>query len=255
MIYRLKLLLFTLVLFISSTNIEAQITANFTATQTNPCAGFAVGFLPTINSTNAIASVQWDRGDGVLVTANAPAYNTSEVYNTAGLYTIQLIVTDVMGNIETVTKVDYIDVVENPDVDFSFSPAAGCQNHDVQFNFVSSSTVTNGWTWRWIFTSNNICFGSAGSDTIVRTNGNPFNYTFTQDGTYDVKLIVENQLGCQKDTTKFSVIDVYPAPTADFTYQIQADCDTTTDVAFTSTSTLLCTPTPIYNWTFGDGNS
>ena len=72
---------------------------------------------------------------------------------------------------------------------------------------------------------------------------------------YDVKLIVENQLNCQSDTTIFNVFTVEPKPVASFTYQVQPDCDATTDVVFTSTSSLPCTPSPTYNWNFGDGTT
>ncbi len=253
MTYRLKALLLTFSLLYFGTFAKAQITASFTATQTNICEGIAVGFIPTISNTNTITSVFWDYGDGIFVNDPLP-YGTGNVYNNAGVYTVRLVVNDNMGNTDTTTVVNMITVNPNPDISFTVNPNAGCQPLDVQLTPTTTSTSTTGWTWTWTFSSDSICFAGDGRDTITRTNPNPFTATFTNDGIYDVKLTVENQLNCQSDTTVLNAFTVEPNPVANFTAQIQADCDSTTNVLFNSTSALPCTPSPIYNWDFGDGS-
>ena len=253
MTYRLKALLLTFSLLYFGTFAKAQITASFTATQTNICEGIAVGFIPTISNTNTITSVFWDYGDGIFVNDPLP-YGTGNVYNNAGVYTVRLVVNDNMGNTDTTTVVNMITVNPNPDISFTVNPNAGCQPLDVQLTPTTTSTSTTGWTWTWTFSSDSICFAGDGRDTITRTNPNPFTATFTNDGIYDVKLTVENQLNCQSDTTVLNAFTVEPKPVANFTAQIQADCDSTTNVLFNSTSALPCTPSPIYNWDFGDGS-
>ena len=253
MTYRLKALLLTFSFFCFGTFAKAQISASFTATQTNICEGIAVGFIPTINSTNPVTSVFWDYGDGVFINDPVP-YGSGYVYNTAGIYTVRLVVNDNIGNTDTTTVVNMVTVNPNPDINFTVNPNSGCQPLDVLLSASTTNSSTTGWTWTWIFSSDSICFAGDQQDTIIRTNPNPFSNTFTEDGIYDVKLVVENQLNCQSDTTIFNVFTVEPKPVASFSYQIQADCDTTTDVIFTSTSSLPCTPAPMYNWNFGDGN-
>ena len=252
MTYRLKILLLTLSLICFNLLAKAQITASFIATQTNICEGIAVGFIPIINSTNTVSSVFWDFGNGIFINDPSP-YGTGLVYNTSGVYTVRLVVNDVMGNTDTTTVNDFITVNPNPDINFTVTPTSGCQPVNAQIDFFTQSNVTNGWVWYWIFSSDSTCFAAPQQDTVIRTDALPFLHPFAEDGIYDVQLIAENQLECRSDTTKFDILEVFPKPTADFTYQIQADCDSTTNVAFVSTSTLPCSSSPIYNWDFGDG--
>ena len=254
MIYRLKTTLITLSLLCFATLTKAQISATFMATQANICEGIAVGFIPTINSTNPVASVFWDFGDGVFVNDPLP-YGTGKIYNAVGVYTIRLVVNDNAGNTDTITVVDMITVNPNPEVSFTVLPTAGCQPLDVQFSPIISSPSTNGWTWIWTFSSDSICFAGDNRDTIIRSNPNAFTNTFQNDGIYDIKLVVKNQFNCQSDTAAFNVFTVEPKPTASFTTQVQVDCDETTTVNFASNSTLTCTGTPTYIWDFGDGST
>ena len=103
--------------------------------------------------------------------------------------------------------------------------------------------------------SDSVCLSGNTNFNINRPNGNPFTYTLTADGVYDINLVVTNQFGCTGDTLINNAIEVYPKPTADFTYVITPDCDTTTNVTFTSTSNIACSPNPAFNWDFGDGTS
>ena len=254
MTHRFKTILITLILLCFGTFTKAQLSATFTATQTNICEGIAVGFIPNINNTNPITSVFWDFGDGTFVNDPLP-YGIGKIYNTAGTYTIRLVVNDNLGNTDTTTVVDMITVNPNPEVSFTVAPPAGCQSLDVQFSPIISSASTSGWTWIWTFSSDSICLAGDALDTIIRTNPNPFTATFLNDGIYDVSLTVENQFNCQSDTVAFNVFTVEPKPVASFTTQVQPDCDETTNVTFTSNSVLTCTGSTTYIWDFGDGSS
>jgi gliding motility-associated-like protein len=156
---------------------------------------------------------------------------------------------------QTVTKNNYITVNPNPPVNFTVSPTSGCQPLDVQFNFINSGGVTSNWTWLWTLSSDSVCIAGNTTFDINRPNGNPFNYTLTDDGLYDVSLTVTNQFGCTGDTIINNLIDVFPKPIANFTYNVTPDCDLTTNVEFTSTSNIACSPNPVFNWDFGDGTS
>ncbi|MFK7951168.1 MAG: PKD domain-containing protein, partial [Saprospiraceae bacterium] len=260
MTYSLKALLLTFSLFCFGTFAKAQNNDfNNTAatTQNTICENTAVGFtpIPLGFDTNfgAIDSVRWNFGDNPDWVFDHLPYGIGYVYTTAGVYTVTAVVYYASGITDTITKVNLITVNSNPIISFTSNPNSGCQPLDVQFNPSTTSSSTNGWTWTWTFSSDSICFAGDGRDTIIRTNANSFSNTFTEDGIYDVKLLVENQLGCRSDTTAFNVFTVEPKPIANFTAQIQPDCDATTNVVFTSTSSLPCTPSPMYNWNFGDG--
>lgn len=260
MTYRLKALLLTFSLFCFSifTNAQNNDFGNTASTTQNTvCENTAVGFTPIPigfdTGFGAIDSVRWNFGDNPDWQIDQLPYGIGYVYTTAGVYTVTAVVYYASGVVDSIIKTNLITVNANPVISFATTPNSGCQPLDVQFNPSTTSASTTGWTWTWTFSSDSICFAGDLRDTIIRTNVNSFSNTFTEDGIYDVKLLVENQLGCRSDTTAFNVFTVEPTPTASFTTQIQPDCDSTTSVVFTSTSSLPCTPSPMYNWNFGDG--
>ena len=236
--------------FLCTNTSNAQITADFSATQTNICEGIAVGFTATINSMNTIDTIKWDFGENGFSVGST---NNGYVYNNAGQFTVRLVVIDVMGNTDTTTKVNYITVNPTPDVDFTVSNNLGCAPLTSTLSFVTSSTIVPGWTWTWIITSDSTCLDSPVNDTLVFSNGNPFNYTFAEAGIYDIELIVENQLNCESVEIKNNIVIVEASPTAGFSFVANSNCMGATDVTFTSTSTLTCTNAPFYIWDFADG--
>ncbi len=78
-------------------------TADFSASKTNPSAGEQITFTGTLTGGTATGWA-WTFGDGG--TSNVGP-TVSKVYNTAGTYTVTLVVTSASGN-TTVTKTNYI---------------------------------------------------------------------------------------------------------------------------------------------------
>ncbi|MBD3297216.1 MAG: PKD domain-containing protein, partial [candidate division Zixibacteria bacterium] len=163
--------------------------AAFSGTPTSGCAPLDVTF--TDESTGDITSWSWDFGDG----GTSTAQNPSHTYNSAGTYTVALIVTGPGGS-DTETKTDYITVSAPPTAEFSGSPTSG--DYPLQVDFSDQSTG-NPTSWSWDF-------GDGGTST----SQNP-SHTYNAAGTYTVALTVSN--ACGNDTeTKTDYITVTEPP-------------------------------------------
>jgi hypothetical protein len=90
-----------------------------------------------------------------------------------------------------------------PVADFSSSTQTVCSNQCINFSDLSTFTDTST-SWRWYF---------PGADVDTSSAQNPSCITYSQDGFYDVQLIVSNQYG--SDTIiRYSYIQIESVPTA-----------------------------------------
>jgi len=131
-----------------------------------------------------IDKYQWDfESDGIW---DAEGETTNYIYNDAGSYSVQLRVTDVLG--ETDTTIGYVTVTSNPIAAFVYSPSNPTTLDIIQFT--DTSTITGGTlaSWAWNF-----------GDEITSTDRNP-THQYSQGDTYYVTLTVTADDN-QKDTT------------------------------------------------------
>ncbi len=161
--------------------------ADFNGTPTTIFTGQTVNF--TDLSTNTPTSWSWVFGDGNTSTAQNP----SNVYNTAGTYTVSLTATNIEGS-DTETKTAYIIVSDPiaPTADFvadNLTPSVG---QGVNF---TDLTIDNpsGWSWN---------FGDGGTSTAQ----NP-THVYNTAGVYTVTLTASNIYGSD-DEIKTAYIDV-----------------------------------------------
>jgi PKD repeat protein len=160
--------------------VDTEVVAEFSA---SPLAGYApleVSF--TDESTGNITSWEWDFDNDGTIDSNEqnPVYE----YNTAGLYTVSLTVSD--GTItDTETKIDYITVGESVVADFYADPLVGNAPLEVSFTDESSGDITS---WAWDFDNDG---------TIDSNEQNPV-YAYTEEGLYSVSLTVSD--GTMTDT-------------------------------------------------------
>jgi PKD repeat protein len=159
-------------------------TAALTAKYTTPTAAFSgtplTGDAPltvtfTDESTGAPTAWAWDfNNDG---TTDSTAQNPSYTYDTPGIYTVKLTVSNALGSDDEV-KAGYITVkTPAPVADFTYTPASGAAPLTVAFTSTSNGVINS---YAWDFNNDG---------TTDSTDANP-SYTYNAAGTYSVKLAV-----------------------------------------------------------------
>ncbi len=159
-------------------------TAALTAKYTAPTAAFSgtplTGDTPltvafTDESTGAPTAWAWDfNNDG---TTDSTAQSPSYTYDTPGIYTVKLTVSNALGSDEEL-KTNYVTVkTPAPTADFIYTPASGSAPLAVAFTSTSTGVINS---YAWDFNNDG---------TTDSTDQNP-SYTYTASGTYSVKLMV-----------------------------------------------------------------
>ncbi len=200
--------------------------ADFTAPLT-ACVGSAIAIVNT--SSPAPVSSSWAFGDGTTSTA----LNPIKTYTIAGNYNITL--TSDFGGCQA-TKVYPITIFAKPTNLFSGTPRNSCAA-PLTVNF--SNTTVGAVSFEWVF-----------GDGIGTSNlANP-TYTYTNAGSYSVKLITTNANGCTDTLIKTDYIKIEP-PVALINNLPQQGC-APLSVSFSSTVTSV-DPIVSYQWDFGNG--
>lgn len=208
--------------------VHPAVVAQFTPVTATICQGGSVTF--TQNSLGDQLTYAWDFGNGNTSTTAGPH---TETYNTAGTFTVSLIVNGYCGA-DTVIHT----VVVNPMPTATITPATitGCE--DLTVNFTNSSTL--GGTYNWTFT------GGAPATSLAYT---PPAIVYANPGTYTVTMTASIG-GCTQSDT--SIVTVLPRPVPVFSVVPTQGC-TPLIVNFTNSTTA--SPGNIYSWSFGNGNT
>jgi surface protein len=218
-----------------------------TVTEVAPIAAFNAvptsGINPlTVSFTNSSLgnnlTYLWDfKNDG---TATSTQTNPTYTYTQNGNYTVKLTATNSAGS-NTVTRSNYITVsaVPIPAANFTSNVVSGASPLTVNFTDTTTNSPTS---WLWDFKNDG---------TATSTVRNP-SYTYTQSGTYTVKLTATNQYG-SNTVVKTNYITVNAVgPTAAFTANVTSGFAPFT-VQFNNSS-LGTSPT--YLWDFkNDGTA
>lgn len=195
--------------------------AAFTVPDTFACPNTAVPFTNT--STGNSLTYAWAFGDGGTSTVASPTHT----YAAVGTYTVRLIVTDNITCKDTVTKTIHVTGIN---LSFTVSDTfTNCPPLTVTFNNTSTGAGNIVWT-----------FGNGNSSS----SQNPTTI-YTTPGTYIVKLVAQNGIGCIDSLTRTIVV---LGPTGTFSYTPQNGCAPLT-VNFTS----VATNTQAYIWDMDNG--
>jgi PKD repeat protein len=219
-----------------TTEVTAQVTADFTAPVTSGCSPLIVNFQN--QSTGTGLTYQWNLGNG----NSSSALNPSASYINPGTYTVTLTVTG-PGGTDTEVKTAFITVFTPPEPQIAASQNIGCFPVAIQFTDQSipgDSPVTS-WSWD---------FGDGG----VSTAQNP-THTYTSSGSFNVTLLLTDANGCTSNRSFPSFISTNSnAPVAGFSSNIQTACIPPVNIAFTGNAFGGTGPLS-YSWAFGDGGT
>ena len=160
-------------------------TVDFNASTTTACVGENITFTSTsTQGTSPIISYNWDFGDG----NNATNSTVTHSYNAPGQYIITLVATDQNTNANSKVKLNYITINPNPTANFTYQ-SNGCLLPST-INLTNQSTPSLNYNWD---------FGNSQLSTVF----NPSPITYTNTGTYQIKLDVTNPTtNCKASITK-----------------------------------------------------
>ena len=168
--------------------------ASFTVSPATPHVGENVNFNASASRPapgRTIRSYDWDFGDGEQKTTTSPI--VSHDYQTAGAFTVTLVVTDDVGH-QSVATGDVTVLTDAPTADFSSSPTSPVAGANVTFSGSSSSAVAGRTivSWQWDFPGGT---PASGSGTAATTK-------YASPGTYNVTLTVTDSAGKVGRVTK-----------------------------------------------------
>ncbi|MEP7108427.1 MAG: PKD domain-containing protein, partial [Ferruginibacter sp.] len=212
--------------------------ASFFASDTIICKGSNIIFTNN-DSITTVKAFEWNFGDGT--TSNSTTTNTAtHLYTASGNYTVRLIITDILGCKDTMTKTSYIRI-DGPTAKFVPSVPGSCLNNMVTFNDASAGDNEHPiQTWSWNY--------GDGNTEILSTP--PFQHNYTTPGAYMVILKVTDSKGCA-DSIKIATALIISKPEAKFTTPDTVTCPSK-QVVFTNQS---AGPGLSWLWNFGDGKT
>ncbi len=210
--------------------ITIQPTAKFTTNRSNACVGVDIIFID--QSTGTGLQYLWDFGDGTTDTAYKPIHQ----YTIPGLFFPKLTITSFGGCVSEYTRPVPITITKN-NYDFTADKRyKACPSLITNFSVIPDTIDYRVLTW-------NLGNGSISDDT------NKFPATiYTQGGEYDVKLIVEDNIGCRDTIIKEDYIKI-DGPSGTFTFSPKIGC-APLEVIFKP----ITKNTIRHIWDFGDGN-
>jgi PKD repeat protein len=196
----------------------SSVTANFTTTEV----GLSVTCSASANTS--ISEYAWDFGDGAI--GSGPV--ASHSYTNDGTYVIKLVVENLCGQKDSITKTITVCAPLN-------GASIGVSPVGLSVGYTSAVTAGTPVQFYWNF-----------GDNTSGSGANP-NHVYALDGTYNVTLIVVNL--CGDSTTTTTPVQVCSAVLPQFTLQ-QIGSSITVDAWGTPGAAGLT-----FNWDFGDGNT
>lgn len=211
--------------------ITPAVTAAFQLSTTSACAGQIIQIVN--QSGPAGASFLWIFGNGQTSVAASPTI----VYDTPGTYTISL-TADNGGCTDQASQT----VVVNPApiANFTVNQTHACQ---LPASFIFTNTSIGAISYHWSFG------GAAPNSLAFQPNINVNSY-----GTYNVRLIANNQFGCKDTLLIPNLITVQPMEIT-ITPSTSAICQVPASVTFSATTSIPGVSLTNYQWIFDNGQT
>ncbi len=220
-----------------------EVKASFTTANDEGCSPITTTF--TNMSKGYSLTYSWDYAHDNEQSANASATHTHTFDNiepSTHTYNVRLIATDI--NKCSDTAIMPVKAYPHITADFAYVKNDVCTPYPVTFSYPEACLNGNRFEWDFGFDSN----------TAVRTDKNPFDFTFNNTEpntikTYTIKMkSVDMNTGCYDETSQ--IIEVYPQLIPSFTQDVTEGCNPLT-INLTNQTTGLAS----YLWDFGDKQS
>lgn len=216
--------------FITTANIINAVyeKANFYSTNTRTCDNQIV--TPFSNTSNNVADQTyiWYFGDSTISTTINPIHT----YKTQGAYSVSLVATHPYGCRDSITIIDYINVL-NVKPSFNINRTIACKNEIFQL----TSTSINATDYLWNF---------GDGDTTASTQQNP-KHKYAKTGNYQITLQVSQNGECHLSATKLINIEYVKADFISPSYS----CNLPAASIYTDNSINAVS----WRWLFGSGDS
>lgn len=202
-------------------------TASFEADENEICLGSNIQF--NAISDDAVSWI-WDFGDGNSSTERNPIH----LFETEGVYDIQLIAENADGCADTVNMAQYISVIPaQADFQLVESISSNCVPVQVSFQDLSKGAIRYFWD-----------FGDGSTSRVA----NPI-HLYNSVGNFDVSLVITNELGCQDTLIQENFVNV-SGPETEFEIDTKTVC-----LPNTANFTDISESAVQWRWIFGDGNT
>ncbi len=228
-----SLLLFPIIILslLFSNAANAQVIADFTATDTAGCAPLVIHFT---NTSSGATSYSWNMGNSSTFTAT----DVSTSYLSAGTYTVTL---TARNGVLSSTKSMIIRAYGKPSLSFRTSDTSVCPGTPITYINASTANAWGALNYTWNFGDGS---SSHASDPV---------YSHYLSGRYNIVLFASNSKGCVSALSKPGLINILPSPFPLFDASETYFCKYPAKDTFTSTSTGKAPLT--YTWSFGDGGT
>ncbi|MEI6060589.1 MAG: PKD domain-containing protein, partial [Bacteroidota bacterium] len=187
--------------FTDTVSRSACIVAAYLAVNSTLCQNYDLEFADMSTCDGTISQWDWNFGDGTpKTTYNAYQPTINHTYLSAGLYTVSLKVSTLVGT-STVSDSTKVDILVHPTPLAGFTVDAVCLGNKAIF---ADTTHTNGATaifYQWEFGD------TTGVDSSQLHNPK---YLYTAPGTYTTQLVVRNEFGCADTATSSTIVNGLP---------------------------------------------
>jgi len=184
-----------------------------------------------VNNTPDAVGYTWIFGDG---TSTNVVNNPQHSYPLPGDYQVHLIAENTFMCRDTAAQI--FSAYAQPMADFDWNPDTGCAPLTVLFENLSTFSTAA----RWIFTD------GGQSDSLAQTT-----HTFNEWGKHGATLIVSHRDVCFDTLALADIIEVFPSPTANFSFEEIVTSPPFGMFEFTDLSAGAVR----WLWEFGDGDS
>lgn len=216
--------------------------ADFSSNLTSICLGSNVVFTNTSQfRTSANNNIRWDwdlsNGLSFPNLFDTRGNNRNRQFNNIGVFSISMRNMDPNGCMDTITKLNYLNVHGILGGFTATTPRSGCAPLTVSFLDTSIAPLTGIASWSWNF-------GDPSTTSDTSNLPNP-TYTYTNDGFYNVTLTVTDSFGCVRTYNYANYINAI-RPNSSFTLDRNFICNNqSVNITNNSTGNGL-----VYDWQF-----